>query len=120
MGTTQVYIADADGSRVGHACFGLPCIDNVRERPSYQVRFGLLDAARYGVPQPRRRMIYMAARQGLKLPILPLPTHHSNAPVQRPLKASWGYVPASPPDHSIPHMQITIRDSIGDLPRFDW
>jgi len=65
-------------------------------------------------------MIYMAARQGLKLPTFPLPTHHSTALTVKPLKASWGFVPTPPLSQSFAHLQVTIRDAIGDLPRFDW
>jgi hypothetical protein len=62
----------------------------------------------------------MCARQGLKLPNPPSPTHHSTTLIQKPLKTSWGYVTSPPHNRSFPHMQITIRDAIGDLPPFDW
>ena len=42
---------------------------------SYQVRFGLLQAAHYGTPQARVRFFLIAAKQGYPLPDLPQPTH---------------------------------------------
>ena len=41
----------------------------------YQVRWGLLQAAQYGAPQRRSRLIFLAARRGLNLPRFPRPTH---------------------------------------------
>ena len=54
------------------------------QRSSYHVVHGLLDVATYGVPQRRRRMIYLAARHDLaRFPELPLPTHGDEAGAAR-------------------------------------
>lgn len=65
-------------------------------------------------------MIYMAAFHGLKLPSLPLPTHHSTSASPRPVTAPWGIVPVAPRSSYFPHLQFNIRDALDDLPRFDW
>jgi DNA (cytosine-5)-methyltransferase 1 len=68
----------------------------------YGIGYGVLNAADYGVPQSRRRGIFVAIRgagtmtpDGLRLPWPPPPTHG--------------------PDRANPHR--TVRDAIGDLPR---
>jgi DNA (cytosine-5)-methyltransferase 1 len=47
------------------------------EKVGYQVRapWRVLNAADFGVPQNRERLILMGAKNGLKLPVYPLPTH---------------------------------------------
>ena len=49
----------------------------------YQVKQALLQAAYYGVPQSRWRIIVWAARQGVKMPSYPLPTH--DGPMKHPI-----------------------------------
>jgi DNA (cytosine-5)-methyltransferase 1 len=56
----------------------LSTLDGLRlqSRWGYRVRHTLLDVATFGVPQHRRRMIYLAAREDLgRQPELPIPTH---------------------------------------------
>ena len=47
------------------------------EKVGYQVRapWHVLNAADFGVPQNRERLILLGAKNGLKLPVYPLPTH---------------------------------------------
>jgi len=47
------------------------------EKVGYQVRapWRVLNAADFGVPQSRERLILMGAKKGLKLPVYPVPTH---------------------------------------------
>jgi site-specific DNA-cytosine methylase len=89
---------------------------------SYQVRYGILQAAHYGAPQIRVRFFMVAAKHGYALPDLPTPTHDfpvSDAleiklPVGHHIRPIWtrnGYAP---------HQFVTIDDAISDLPRFDW
>ncbi|KZT09519.1 S-adenosyl-L-methionine-dependent methyltransferase [Laetiporus sulphureus 93-53] len=89
---------------------------------SYQVRFGLLQAAHYGTPQSRIRFILIAARQGSLLPELPQPTHDfplknelsikfPNAGTAKPIRTANGVAP---------FRFVTIDDAISDLPRFHW
>lgn len=89
---------------------------------SYQVRYGILQAAHYGTPQSRARFFMVAAKYGFPLPELPQPTHdfpfadslEIKFPVGHHIKPIWtrtGYAP---------HRFVTIDDAISDLPRFDW
>ncbi len=41
----------------------------------YQVRFKVLQAAQYGVPQSRRRVIFWGAKRGVPLPDFPVPVY---------------------------------------------
>ena len=61
----------------------------------YGYKYGVLDAADYGVPQHRRRGIFVAAR-GREVPWPPPPTHGA----RRGCEYSY----------------VTVRDAIGDLP----
>lgn len=72
------------------------------ETVGYQVRqpWMVLNAADFGVPQSRERLILLGAKVGLKLPIYPTPTHI------RPGDASDLLGKAGP----------TCRDALDDLP----
>ena len=65
--------------------------------------WSVLDAADYGVPQHRDRLILMGARCGLQLPFYPAPT---SRPADAPTQAG---LPIGP----------TTRDALGDLPDAD-
>ena len=41
----------------------------------YQIHFRILNAVHYGSPQRRRRIVFLASRQGYPLPAFPIPTH---------------------------------------------
>lgn len=62
----------------------------------YRYSYGVLNAADYGVPQLRRRGIFMAVRDVAQVPWPPRPTHGPNS------------------DTGVSH--VTVRDAIGDLP----
>jgi DNA (cytosine-5)-methyltransferase 1 len=64
------------------------------EKLKYEVRWGILQAADYGVPQYRRRLVLLAGR-GFSIP-LPEPTHDRAGRNNRP---KWR----------------TLRDAIGDM-----
>ncbi|KAH7889609.1 S-adenosyl-L-methionine-dependent methyltransferase [Phlebopus sp. FC_14] len=96
----------------------------------YQSQFKILQAAQYGAPQGRRRVIFWGARRDMLLPEWPLPTHCSPAKlyaVQLP-----GGITLAPTvrfkndedskdnDCSAPLHFVTIYEAIGDLPPFDW
>lgn len=61
----------------------------------YYVIYGLLNCADYGVPQTRRRVIFIGSRDGEEI-CLPKPTHAENPTNGQP---RW----------------VTLRDAIGDL-----
>jgi DNA (cytosine-5)-methyltransferase 1 len=66
-----------------------------RSFPEYEVEYGVLNAADYGVPQRRRRGIVIASRIGK--PRFPEKTHGPDSKSGRPY--------------------ATVREAIGDLPR---
>lgn len=76
------------------------------ERVGYHVKLPwfVLDAARYGVPQHRQRLILMGAKKGEALPDYPIP-----------------YVNAADDRRPLPGLPIgpTCQDAIGDLPDAD-
>ncbi|MBW0468523.1 hypothetical protein O181_008238 [Austropuccinia psidii MF-1] len=92
----------------------------------YQVQFGVLQAAQFGAPQKRRRIIFTGALHGLTAPTLPEPTHHfPDEALAIPLpKNSFQYektVKAGyKKSNSAALKAITIRDAISDLPRFEY
>jgi DNA (cytosine-5)-methyltransferase 1 len=91
---------------------------------SYQVRYGILLASHYGVPQGRRRVIFLAARRDVLLPDLPQPTHVA-------LQAEYLNITPSEDEEykfsisrrsqqAAPLGPVTITDAIGDLPEWEW
>ena len=65
------------------------------ERLGYKLVWDVIDAADYGVPQHRRRLLVLGSRSGT--PTLPTPSHASSRSGGRP-----------------PH--VTVREAIGHLP----
>ncbi|KLO19271.1 S-adenosyl-L-methionine-dependent methyltransferase [Schizopora paradoxa] len=100
----------------------------------YQVRVGVLNAACYGSPQFRRRVIFWAARLAFPLPKFPAPTH--TVPSSMMKKGVTRMSSCLPGDVKIYHPQmhdhlkkdvydapyppVTVKDAISDLPEFDW
>ena len=84
------------------------------EELGYAVRkpFQILNAANFGVPQDRRRLILMGARKGTRLPEYPLPTSRIRARRD-----------ASSASRSLDGFEIplcpSVRDAISDLPDID-
>jgi len=68
--------------------------------------YRVLQAAEFGVPQSRRRLFLIGARNGVDLPSYPTPTHTAGS--MRGV-AQEGFLPLSP----------TVWDAIGDLPDAD-
>ncbi|KJA27122.1 hypothetical protein HYPSUDRAFT_212781 [Hypholoma sublateritium FD-334 SS-4] len=94
----------------------------------YQVRFKVLQAAQYGVPQSRRRVIFWGAKRGLPLPDFPVPVYAHEKGMHR-VSLPTGKGQLDPPTRSrdldnphqyAPLRPITVDASIGDLPKFDW
>ncbi|MGO4334914.1 DNA cytosine methyltransferase [Labrys sp. KB_33_2] len=79
-------------------------IDALRDRYDVQLPWKVLNAAEYGVPQNRERLILMGAKRGLKLPDYP-------APICRPAGTPAGAtaLPQGP----------SCLDALGDLPDAD-
>jgi DNA (cytosine-5)-methyltransferase 1 len=82
----------------------------------YTCEWRLLNAANYGVPQKRERLIMIGGRDGVK-PVFPLPTHHFSGPTighrdgHRVVKTNGGdlFAPSLPD-------AITVLQAIDDLP----
>lgn len=68
----------------------------------------ILSSADFGVPQDRRRLILLGARQGETVPDYPIPTVRP-APMRLKGVAAFDFLPFGP----------TVWDAIGDLPDLD-
>ncbi|PVG01704.1 S-adenosyl-L-methionine-dependent methyltransferase [Serendipita vermifera] len=91
---------------------------------NYQVRYGILLAGHYGVPQNRRRVIFLAARRDVSLPQLPQPTHVSLQNDYLNVTVSEGddhrFTVSRRSQRAAPLGPVTIADAIGDLPEWEW
>ena len=82
----------------------------------YNCEWRLLNAANYGVPQKRERLVMIGGRDGVK-PVFPQPTHHFAGPTigyrdgTRVVRTNGGdlFAPSLPD-------AITVLDAISDLP----
>ncbi|KAH9486450.1 DNA (cytosine-5)-methyltransferase 1 [Psilocybe cubensis] len=89
----------------------------------YQFQFALLQAAHYGTPQRRVRFFLVAAKTGQVLPAIPQPTH--DFPDSTSLSIKFAdkldvIAPIRMAHGTARNRCVTIKDAIGDLPRFDW
>ncbi|GAA0163095.1 DNA methyltransferase [Lithospermum erythrorhizon] len=83
----------------------------------YQVRFGILEAGTYGVPQSRKRAFIWAASPEETLPKWPEPMHVFSAPeLKIKLEGNMHYAAARSTANGAPFRALTVRDTIGDLP----
>ncbi|QKC97161.1 DNA cytosine methyltransferase [Mesorhizobium sp. NZP2298] len=100
------------------------------EEIGYDVKYTLLNAAFYGVPQMRERMVLIAVRRELNAKIsFPEPTHHIELPPGyagsrqvalkllrgAPIDGALGYVPAKPPHRELTPA-VTAAQALSDLP----
>jgi DNA (cytosine-5)-methyltransferase 1 len=82
----------------------------------YQVRFGVLNAGNYGVPQSRKRTIIWAAAPGEHLPKWPTPSHVFHSP-QLTINLPGGVQYTAVPNQiGAPLRAVTVKDAIFDLP----
>ncbi|KAF9227783.1 S-adenosyl-L-methionine-dependent methyltransferase [Gyrodon lividus] len=95
----------------------------------YQCQFAVLQAAQYGAPQGRRRVIFWGARCDVSMPEWPIPTHCSPTRLCRTGLPTGSTLPliirnrcenGLDDDRSAPLHFVTIHEAIGDLPPFDW
>ncbi|XP_059488304.1 DNA (cytosine-5)-methyltransferase PliMCI-like [Neocloeon triangulifer] len=89
-------------------------------RMGYQVRFGILQAGAYGVPQARQRIIILGALPGNKLPDLPKITHVFNQRSQSLVLDGQliddGTAIIGQNCRDAPIRTINVFDAISDLP----
>lgn len=78
----------------------------------YQVDYTVLQSGEYGVPQSRQRVIFWGALQGYELPKFPQPSTTFSG---RCFDKNSGKT-----RRCAPLPGITVGESIGDLPAFDW
>lgn len=84
----------------------------------YQVRFGILEAGAFGVAQSRKRAFIWAAAPGEMLPDWPEPMHVFASPeLKITLPDGQYYAAARSTAGGAPFRAITVRDTIGDLPK---
>lgn len=86
------------------------------------MRFGLLQAAHYGLPQTRIRFFLIAARMDQPLPNFPAPLYSFPEKDALLVKFSHGLtvMPVNPDACLTPFRHLTVADAISDLQRFDW
>lgn len=83
----------------------------------YQVRFGILEAGAYGVPQSRKRAFIWAASPEEVLPEWPEPMHVFAVPeLKIALSETSHYAAVRSTASGAPFRSLTVRDTIGDLP----
>ncbi|XP_068639669.1 DNA (cytosine-5)-methyltransferase 1B-like isoform X2 [Aristolochia californica] len=84
----------------------------------YQVRFGILEAGAFGVSQSRKRAFIWAAAPGQILPEWPEPMHVFGSPeLKIALPGGVHYTAVRSTAGGAPFRAITVRDTIGDLPK---
>jgi DNA (cytosine-5)-methyltransferase 1 len=88
----------------------------------YNVRYFLLDAAQYGVPQHRWRLFFVGLRSDLGHLAVPRPPKYTHEPSAKPNGSKLPEDPwmiAGPDLPSAENLKppVTVREAIGDLPR---
>ncbi|GAA5965418.1 hypothetical protein JCM3765_002371, partial [Sporobolomyces pararoseus] len=87
----------------------------------YQLRWGVYQAAEFGVPQSRRRFIVQATLPPIPLPRSPRPTHaHKTTRFDdHSLLESSKASPLERLQPGAPHRAVTVEDLSSDLPPFE-
>ncbi|KAK4491318.1 hypothetical protein RD792_002054 [Penstemon davidsonii] len=92
-------------------------VDFITGGPPCQVRFGILEAGAYGVPQSRKRAFIWAASPEEQLPDWPEPMHVFAAPqLKISMSKSLQYSAVRSTSRGAPFRSLTVRDAIEDLP----
>lgn len=92
----------------------------------YQVHCKVLQAAEYGSPQSRERIIFIGARGLTPLPRFPIPTHCFPRRVRQRSTVTGNSItgvnrlPDYPDIGRAPFAQVTVNDATSDLPPYDW
>jgi DNA (cytosine-5)-methyltransferase 1 len=88
----------------------------------YNIRYFLLNAAHFGVPQHRWRLFFVGLRSNLGHDTIPKPPVQTHMPASRPIGSAfpddpWMIAGSDLPVTPSPHPLVTSREAIGDLPR---
>lgn len=88
----------------------------------YNVRYFLLNAAHYGVPQNRWRLFFVGLRSDLGHRAVPEPPRQTHRPNGTPSATGlpedpWMLAGSAIPTVDDPHELVTVGDAIGDLPK---
>jgi DNA (cytosine-5)-methyltransferase 1 len=86
----------------------------------YNVRYFLLNAAHYGVPQHRWRLFFLGLRSNLGHEAIPRPPVRTHVNGDRAIGSSLPEDPwmiSNIPTVSDPEPQVAVRQAIGDLPK---
>ena len=91
------------------------------ERLGYNVRYGLLNAVHYGVPQTRERLFVLAlAGETGSVPALPLPARSHEVPMgyltQRFMRIRDAFRVDAPEAREGLPPAVTVAEAVGDLP----
>ncbi|KAJ2006900.1 hypothetical protein GGI04_001720 [Coemansia thaxteri] len=88
----------------------------------YQAKFYVLQAGNYGLAQSRRRIFIWACKRGCRLPGVPRPmtTFGKSSQTNVCLPDGTTYAPFAYLSGNAPHHAITVKDAIGDLPKFEF
>lgn len=85
----------------------------------YNIRLRIIQAGNYGLPQNRWRVFVIAAKEKLKLPLFPEPTHLFPRTVVFGAKNFRDCILVAPKGKNLfwdPSPQVTVGDAISDLP----
>ncbi|GAA5835869.1 hypothetical protein JCM9279_002126 [Rhodotorula babjevae] len=88
----------------------------------YQVRWTIVNAAGYGVPQHRSRVIVQLAASGMRLPDAPAPSHavkDARARLDHRLVDERDKKLEPSTEDGAPHAPISLFEALDDLPKFD-
>ncbi|KAI7868026.1 S-adenosyl-L-methionine-dependent methyltransferase [Spinellus fusiger] len=106
------------GIEMGVLKYILRCLTSM----GYQTRFSIQQAGQHGVAQSRRRLFIWGTKIGSKLPDFPQPTtcfpKSSSLSVTLPDGTAFSYVHRTNGQAPLPN--LTVGDSISDLPAFEY
>ncbi len=85
----------------------------------FKVTFGVLQSGNFGIPQTRRRAFILAAAPGQKLPTFPEPYNVFEKDSLRVIVDEKGFEPNVRWINSAPYRNVTVRESISDLPEIE-
>lgn len=105
-----VILENVPALATSHDGYVLRTIRDTLTELGYTVRDGILNAANYGVPQNRRRLIVVAIRDARSFPFPPMPTHGGDSLLTKPYVTTWDAL------HDLPDVD---DPDAGDVPNHE-